>query len=208
MTHVVRMMLLGALSLAIVLAAPAPTARAEYPKPSIYPIAWELAFKHGVPQRIVVDVPGTPAAQAYWYLTYRVTNTTDQERVFLPRFEMLTEDGRITRSDNTIHPRVFDAIKQREGNRFLEGIFNISTELRLGEDEARDGVAIWVEPMPEMGRFSIFVEGLSGEIATVQAGEQPLTLRKTLRLNYLIRGDEVYPGEDEVNVDNFEWVMR
>ena len=33
-------------------------------------------------------------------------------------------------------------------------------------------------------------------------------LRKTLQLNYFIRGDEVYPGEDEVNKDSEEWVMR
>ena len=33
-------------------------------------------------------------------------------------------------------------------------------------------------------------------------------LRKTLRLNYFIRGDEVYPGEDEVNENPQEWVMR
>jgi hypothetical protein len=33
-------------------------------------------------------------------------------------------------------------------------------------------------------------------------------LRKTLQLNYLVRGDDVYPGEDEVNENPQEWVMR
>ena len=33
-------------------------------------------------------------------------------------------------------------------------------------------------------------------------------LRKTLQLNFFIRGDEVYPGEDEVNQKDEEWIMR
>jgi ABC-type transporter MlaC component len=36
----------------------------------------------------------------------------------------------------------------------------------------------------------------------------PIILRKTLQLNYHIRGDDVYPGEDEVNVNKSDWVMR
>src|SRR5436309_10296030 len=85
-----------------------------YPKPSPYPVSWELKFEHGKPQRIVVEVPGAAAPQAYWYLTYTVTNNTDKEQTFLPVFEMLTEDGRIIRSDKAIPAGVFGAIKQRE----------------------------------------------------------------------------------------------
>ena len=33
-------------------------------------------------------------------------------------------------------------------------------------------------------------------------------LRKTLQLNYFIRGDEVYPGEDQVNDNPSMWIMR
>ena len=33
-------------------------------------------------------------------------------------------------------------------------------------------------------------------------------LRKTLQLNFFIRGDEVFPGEDEVNKDSEDWIMR
>ena len=33
-------------------------------------------------------------------------------------------------------------------------------------------------------------------------------LRKTLQLNFYIRGDEVYPGEDEVNKEGESWIMR
>ncbi|MGH7177852.1 MAG: hypothetical protein ACREJC_10760 [Tepidisphaeraceae bacterium] len=192
-------------------------ALAEYPKPSLYPVSWELGFTHGTPRRIVVDVPGETVPQAYWYMTYTVTNKTDREQMFLPVFELLTRDGQVIRSDNKIPAKVFDVIKSRERNQFLEPFTKISGELRIGEDQARDGVAIWPELDSRMGRFSVFVSGLSGEAVVMQddsgavmkdkSGE-PIILRKTLELKYHIRGDEVYPGEDEVNKTTQVWVMR
>src|SRR5205085_12300241 len=69
-------------------------ARADFPKPSPYPITWELKFAHGKPVRIAVQVPGESVPKAYWYLPYTVTNLTDQERTFLPIFEMVTDEGK------------------------------------------------------------------------------------------------------------------
>ena len=183
-------------------------AATEFPKPSPYPITWELKFEHAIPKRIVVETPGSKLPIAYWYLTYTVTNKTDKEQVFLPYFEMVTRTGKVIRSDNNIAQKVFDEIKRREANQFLQPFTKIGGELRLGEDEARDGVAIWAEPDPRMGNFSIFVGDLSGEAVQLSddksgpmkdADGKPIILRKTLQLNYLIRGDEVFPGQDEVN---------
>ena len=61
-----------------------------YPKPSPYPKSWELDFEHGTPTRVVVQVPGQNVPQAYWYMTYTVTNNTDTEQLFLPSFDMAT----------------------------------------------------------------------------------------------------------------------
>jgi hypothetical protein len=192
-------------------------ARADYPKPSPYPIAWELKFDYDTPRRIVVNVPGNDAPQTYWYMTYTVTNNSDKEQMFLPIFEMLTKEGTIIRSDNKIPQQVFDAIKKQEKKPFLQSFPTIEGELRLGEDQARDGVAIWPEPSPRMGQFSIFVGGLSGENAALKdsSGQpvkdkdgNPVILRKTLQLNFIIRSDGVYPGNDEVNEDPKDWVMR
>jgi hypothetical protein len=178
--------------------------RAEFPKPSPYPKSWELDFEHGKPKRL--DVGG----RGYWYMTYQVTNNSQQEQPFLPAFELVTQDGRIVRNDIKVPKAVFDTVKAREGNKYMEPAALIAGELRIGPDQARDGVAIWPEPSPEMGQFSVYVSGLSGEIAQVKtaATTQPVILRKTLQLNYLVRGDEVYPGEDEVNENPQQWVMR
>ncbi len=183
---------------------------AGYPKPALVPASWELGFTHGVPQRIVVEVAGMTNPQAYWYLTYTVTNATDREQSFLPSFEMLTPDGTVLRSDQRVPSIVFDKIKEREKKTFLEPFYKTAGTLLVGEEQAKDGVAIWPETQLRKGRFSIFVEGLSGEIAEIKAADKTFILRKTLQLNYHIRGDEVYPGEDEINAAEtaVQWVMR
>jgi hypothetical protein len=192
-------------------------AGAQYPKPSPFPISWELKFDHSVPQRIVVKVPGQAAPQAYWFMTYSVTNNTDKEQTFLPMFELVTQDGKTIRSDNRIPAAVFDSVKQRVKDKYLEPFTRIGGELLIGEDQTRDGVAIWKEPSARMGQFQIYVQGLSGEAVFLKDDDgkevktpdgKPVILRKTLQLNYLIRGDEVYPGEDDVNENPEEWVMR
>ena len=203
----------------------APVARAaDFPEPSSYPIAWQLDFTHGMPKRIVVAVPTSPIPQAYWYMTYQVTNNTDREEPFLPSFDLLADDGRVVKSNVDIPQSVFDAIKGHERNKYLEPITAIVGTVRIGPAEARDGVAIWPEPLKRMGHFSVFVTGLSGEADIMKmmdgklqkvtdAGQMKdrkdlIIFRKTLQIDFFIRGDEVYPGEDEVNTSGEKWIMR
>ncbi len=192
-------------------------ARAQsYPTPSIYPVSWQFDFTHGLPQRIVVQVPGK-GPLPFYYMTYTVTNLTGQERLYFPNFVMVSRQGKSIRSDDHIPAGVFEAIKKREGNPALESANQIAGALRQGEDQAKDGVAIWPEPDPRMGAFSIYVGGLSGEFVILKDAKgkplqdekgNPIILRKTLQLNYLIQGDEIYPGEDQVNKVAERWVMR
>ena len=184
-------------------------ALADYPKPSLYPVSWELKFTHSVPKRVVVNVPGQNMPKAYWYMTYEVMNPSDREVTFLPTFEMLTQEGNIVHSDNNIPGRVLEVIRGRENNPNLMSLAQIGWVLRIGEDQAKDGVAVWEEIPGRLGHFSIFVQGLSGEAAHVKGPDgKDITLRKTLQLNYLVRGDEIYPGEDQVNENPSQWVMR
>lgn len=242
MTQLHRLMLAAALvlSLAAVVVA--------QPKPSPYPISWELQFEHSKPKRIVVTPPGSDTAQAYWYMTFTVTNLGRSERTFIPVFEMLLGNGQVIRSDgkryhsvdgqivpvtrtvklNGQEQQVFElvpgsvlqAIRAQEKKPHLESVTEIGTTIRLGEDQAREGVAIWPEPKAEMGRFSIFVSGLSGEAEILKdsKGEalmrerngrkEPIVLRKTLRLDYVMLGDDRYPGNDPVEYLEREWVMK
>ncbi|HWB53319.1 MAG TPA: hypothetical protein VG722_03975 [Tepidisphaeraceae bacterium] len=180
-----------------------------YPKPSIYPIAWELKFTHAKPRRIVVNVPGNAEPQAFWYMTYTVQNDGKQEQMFLPDFQLLLSDGRVIRSDYNIPLAVFNAIKQRTDDPLLQTSLQIAGLIRIGEDEAKDGVAIWPEPTPRLGHFTIFVQGLSGESVTIKGPDsKPVILRKTLELNYIFRGDAFYPEQTAVSEKSEKWVMR
>jgi hypothetical protein len=188
---------------------------AEYPKPSPFPVSWELKFTHGKPTRVVVRVPGSDVPRAFWYMTYSLTNpitnnsTMDKERDFYPVFEMLTEDGKVVRSDDNILPAVFDEIKAREGNQFLENSNHMYGEIKLGSDQSRDGVAIWPEPAVRMGTFTIFVSGIYGETSDVKDTDgKTVTLRKTTELDFHINGDASFaPGTvvDQVATDS---IMR
>jgi hypothetical protein len=188
-----------------------------YPTPSPYPKSWELDFTHSMPKRIVVEIPGSAVPQAYWYITYNVVNKTDHEQMFLPDFELLTRDGQVIRSDNNIPEKVFQAIKLRERIKYLQSFPAVTGVIRIGDDEAKDGVAIWPEPDPRMDKFSVFIQGLSGEtvILTDDQGKiekdsdgKPIILRKTLQLDYQIRSDGMYnPGQGVIDVDH-KWIMR
>jgi hypothetical protein len=196
---------------ALVLAGAAAPALAKAPEPSLYPIAWQLDFKHGQPKRIVVgDTP-------YWYITYTVTNNTGQEQEWRPDFSLMTNEGKVIPSDRDIDPSVFDKIKAVEKNRFLQPKLQVVGTLHQGPDQARDSVAIWKEPQARMGSFKIFVGGLSGEFVilkddngNVQKGPDglPLYLHKTLELDYQVSGDELHPERHPVQELGQKWIMR
>lgn len=221
-----RVALLSSVLALGVAAAVAPLALAalDFPVPSSYPISWELTFKHGTPKRIVVDVPGSLVPKSYWYMTYTVTNDTKKEQSFFPSFDLLTQDGNVHPADKNVPPRVFDQVKAAERNQFLEDFTKLSGPVRIGEAEAKDGVAIWPETVTPAGHFSVFATGLSGEAVTMkmvdgkyqkvdQAADLKqikdlIILRKTLQLNYFIRGQESYENPTEVVADGEEWIMR
>jgi hypothetical protein len=217
-TLIGRSSVLALAALIAVFASPQSAQAKKYPEPSVYPISWELSFKHGSPQRIVVALSGTSTPSAYWYMTYTVTNKTGSDQMFIPSFELVTADGKRYRGDFAIRGEVFDAIKRKENNQLLEPAERLVGTLRQGDDQAKDGVVIWKEPPSSMRSFSIFVSGLSGEHVTLKDDDgkpitdsdgQPVILRKTLELMYQARGGSG-PNIDPSQLDEKpqRWVMR
>jgi hypothetical protein len=183
--------------------------RGDYPVPSPYPIDWELTLTHSLAKRIVVSVPGDANPSAYWYMTYHVVNNSDKDKVLMyPVFDMMMEDGRVIRSDANIPTAVYDAIKRRENIKYLQPADKIAGEIRQGEDQSKDGVAIWPEPALRMGTFVIFASGFWGETAHVKVGDQTVPLHKTLQITYHINGDENHPGQGEVVEQDSTSIMR
>jgi hypothetical protein len=214
--------ILRSLTVATALAALSGVVALAVPKPSPFPKSWELKFRCDAPKRIMVTLPDRKTPQAFWYMTFTVANETNDEQQFLPTFDLLAADGSILRSDRGVPTAVFDAIKAREKDKFLEPLTKITGRLLRGADQARDGVAIWPEPDRKMGKFSVFVAGLCGECefyrvvngeyekvekiemdADGKPKEELILLRKTLQLNYEAAGDT-----DKAEPLGQEWVMR
>lgn len=194
-----------------------PAARADFPTPSIAPIAWEVDFEYRTPKRILVDLPGQSGPTAFWYMVYEVVNDSDEEIFFRPDVDLQTQDGKVLPANYNLPPAVFDAINRRTRSLNLQRAQNMVGKLLVGEDRGKAGVAIWREPSAEMGSFDIFFEGLSGEIARVtgpdgkemtDADGNPIIVRKTKHLSFKIRGDDINPGNDEVVRTGDRWIMR
>jgi hypothetical protein len=209
-SHVLALALTGA----GFFSSPAQSLAKKYPEPSVYPISWQLTFRHKAPHRIVVHVPGHSTPAAYWYMTYTVINSTGTDQYFVPSFDLVTQDGKVHRSDMALPREVFDTIKKREGNPLLKQSIDIEGKLLQGEDQAKDGVAIWEEPSGDMHSFTIFVSDLSGEFVIMKDDDgkpmkesdgSPVIVRKTLELDFAVRGSN---GDDEVEAKPEKWVMR
>ncbi|MEE8170007.1 MAG: hypothetical protein V3T70_05615 [Phycisphaerae bacterium] len=161
---------------------PAPDARSE-PRPSPAPIEWELQFTFQDPKRIVVKLPGEEKPRTFWYLLYRVTNDTGEERDFMPLIERVEEIEseataeqatadpdrapriRVTPSLIGLDPLVYRAIRTRHAKThpFLVPPVEAIGRIKQGRDNAIDSVAVFEDLDPRVNLFTIYFSGLSGE---------------------------------------------
>lgn len=204
----IKTVLAGFLLLAI--SAPALAQHERAPEPDIVPSSWELDFNHSKPSVISVTLPGEDEKQHYWYLTYTVTNRTDSDQYFVPEFTMVTDAGDVIDANRRIAPYVVKAIQNYEGNPLLERPTAIIGRLLQGEDNARDGVAIWRMPDHNVRNVRIFVAGLSGELHVIEdpsTGEER-TLRKSRMIEYDLPGSGEHMRRKEFIHRESEWVVR
>jgi hypothetical protein len=121
---------------------------------------WTIDFQFERPEPIVVTGP-TGQKEIYWYMVYTVTNNTGGDRFFAPAFTLYGDNGVLRRAG--IYPNVYETIKKTRKVRFLENAVQMIGKLLVGADNARTGVAIFAPLPPETTKFTVFVEGLSGE---------------------------------------------
>ncbi len=192
------------------------------PKPSVVPVSWELEFIYQAPQTILLRLPGEAKAQRYWYMLYTVVNRTKADQVFVPEFTLYTDTGKVHRAGDGIPAAVFDAIQRRHNNPLLLDSASIIGKILQGEDNAKDGVAIWPDIDHDARNFDIFIAGISGERAVVplpasgpaddavQPGQSKgqAVLAKTMQLNYTLPGEAAARERTVPRLNSQEWVMR
>jgi len=189
------------------------------PKPAIIqgPGQWTVEVKFTQPQQLVVPWGGNGAAR-YWYTILSVTNRTNDDVDFYPRCELMTNTFQIVPAGTNVPPAVFAQIQQRHQSQypFLESLEKAENRILQGEDNAKDIAVIWRDFDTQATAFKIFVTGLSNETAVVDhpvavdAEGTPVQvfLRKTLELDYALRGDPTLRNSVEVVYQDRDWVMR
>ncbi len=170
----------------------------------------DFAFK---PLRIkTVEIPGVGRRQIY-YLYYKVVNRTGKPRMFVPQFIMVNEAGE--KFEDNVVPKAIPHIQLREdGSIPILGAVNvmgmIPPSTKPNVDDAVFAVATWDKWDPRSDRFSIYVRGLSDGYNVVAApnGGKPIVKYKTLRIDFIRRGDHINLHEKEIELADppFEWV--
>jgi len=200
----------------------------EVPLDSIKGEKWDLDFTFRMPRRIVLTGKDDQA-QAYWYLLYTVTNKTEKARNFVPQAITFTDNGKVAR--DILQSEVQKLVKAQYRLGELKNSVEmmgpsdskdssgkpaaVKPSLKAGEEEAQDGIFIFREVDPKMDKFTVFLTGLSGkfiirEIPAAKEGQKPreVVLRKTLRLDFSIPGDDVKISEDKVYLLKQKWIWR
>lgn len=180
---------------------------------------WVLDFKFVDPRLIKVNIPGR-GERLVWYLRYQVINRTNEPRTFVPEFELVTHDTRMTYRDQIL-PSAQEAISRIEdptGFYKFKNSVTIAAEpipysLEKAAPKAVSGLAIWTDPneifptddeetrkrkekMPKLNDsnfYSIFVSGLSNGWSLtdpVPPSTKPIVRRKTLQLTFRRLGDK------------------
>jgi len=214
--------LLFAAAALVLSASPAITA----PEPAELPISWQLDIDLDAPRAIDVVLPGQTIPQRFWFLRYTVTNRTGEDRIYVPDNVLYTDTGQVLRGGSRVPSAVFRAVQQLYNDPLLKDATGMTGKILQGEDNAKDGVAIWTDFDLKAGAFDIFMGGLSGETARVElpapievveidargneriVEKDSVILSKTLHLVYSIPGEAAARAYTTPKLLRQEWVMR
>ena len=180
-----------------------------FPEAAIVNPSWALDFDYDKPRAIAVqDAAGH--TRWYWYMTYKVTNNTDEDQLFVPEFTIATDQGDVIAAGRNVPTNVFDAIRRQVKNPMIDSPIQVVGNLLQGADYAKESVAIWPAFVGDIDEFTVFVAGLSGDSTTIRnpvTGEEVLMRRNTM-LTYKTPGNHASPQGQPVVFVSEQQVMR
>ncbi len=182
------------------------------PEPDPVPRRWQLTVEPGPLRVASVDVEGQ-GARMYYYMTYKVTNTSGSDQMFTPAFDLATDMGEVQRGGRDVPAPVVKAILNKLENPLLEDQISVVGMLLQGEENAKEGLVVWPVTNNHVHDMEIYGAGFSGETRTLDTfdpetkGTKRVTLRKTLMVRFQPAG-EVRPGAEPFAVLEQRWIMR
>jgi len=190
------------------------------PEPAVVPAPgqWTVDARFTHPQQIVLRMGPQREPVCFWYVLLTITNNTGRDIDFYPRCDLMTDTFHIYPAGRGVTPAVFAAIKQRHQSQypFLERLELAGSKILQGQDNAKDLAIIWPDFDPKAKSFKIFISGLSNETVVIDhpvakdKDGKPLKvfLRKTLQLDYAIKGDPALRSQIELTFKGKRWIMR
>jgi hypothetical protein len=173
---------------------------------------WVLDFAFRPIRIVTVEIPGKGRRNIH-YLYYKVVNRTGAPRTFVPQFIMVNSEGK--RYEDAVIPQAVPLIQNREDPTIpVRGAVNIMGVIpestKKGVDDAVFGVATWDDWDAKADRYSIYIRGLSDgykEVPDPNGEGKPTVRYKTLRLDFIRRGDERNISEKEIELADppYDW---
>ncbi|MHC4425230.1 MAG: hypothetical protein ACYSYV_03935 [Planctomycetota bacterium] len=190
------------------------------PEPAIVPAPgqWTVDMEFTHPQQLLLRYGSDNQPTRFWYTIITLTNNTGNDVGFFPRCDLMTDSFQIIAAGKSVTPAVFEQIKRRHESKypFLEPLDKAGNKILEGEDNTKDLAIIWSDFDVQAKSIRLFITGLSNETAAVnhpvstdETGK-PLKvfLRKTLELNYTLRGDAALRSNASLAYEGKRWIMR
>jgi hypothetical protein len=191
------------------------------PEPAIVPAPgqWTVDMEFTHPQQIVLRHSSDNQPTRFWYTIISLTNNTGNDVGFYPKCDLMTDSFQITAAGKSVTPAIFEQIKTRHKSRyrFIEPLDKAGSKLLEGEDNTRDIAVIWPDFDAQAKNIKVFITGLSNETVAVnhpvstdaETGQpRKVFLRKTLELNYTLRGDSALGSNASFAYNGKRWIMR
>lgn len=190
------------------------------PEPAIVPAPgqWTVDAEFTHPQQIVLRRTSDNQPVRFWYIILTLTNNTGKDVGFYPKCDLLTDTYQIMPAGKSVSPLVFERIRIRHKKRypFLEPLYRTSNKILQGEDNTKDIAIIWPDFDLKAKSIKLFITGLSNEtagvnhpVATDETGKPiKIYLRKTLELDYDLKGDPALRASVSLAHKDKRWVMR
>lgn len=180
LNHLLRAL---AMFMALAVAAVPPTVCRAAPEPEAVPRRWQLRVQPGDLRVATIDVPGI-GPRTFLYMTYKVVNSSGEDRDFSPWFELATDTGQIIRAGRDVPHAVVQELLRKIDNPFLQDDLSVQGRLLQGEENAREGLVVWPAVDMSASEYTVFAMGFSGETKTVTKPDSggDVVLRKSLML--------------------------
>lgn len=179
------------------------------PEPEPVPRRWQLDLDVGALRVATFDVKDQ-GRQAYYYMTYKVTNNSGEDLLFAPSFELATEYG-VLRSGRQIPLEVTKQLLEDSRLPQIEDQISIIGQLLQGKENAKYGLVVWPANELAPSEITLYAAGFSGETATVERPDtkESTVLRKSLMVRYAPPGDLTQNGQEAIPTSEpARWIMR